>query len=232
METSHASDRNGFYENTTQMAGKWINDTTSMLTDAYNKQMNLSFGVYNNYVNSFVESFKNMIAPTKNNSSFFFQPDYLLKGMINPAKFMSFNDNWSMPSAKYMEKFYKQMVDFNHQWLNVYNKEFHLNGSNLNGVVEAFRKIMENELEAAKNIFMLYYDVTDEQWEFALESFKKIQEEMNKEFNRLVKSQEELVFAMMKSNNNGNEHTKHEHKEVEVSVHGHSPKKNKVHQDV
>ena len=232
METAHTTDHNGFYENTTQMAGKWINDTTSMLTDAYNKQMNLSFGVYNNYVNSLVESFKNMIAPTKNNSMFFFQPDYLLKGMINPTKFMNLNDNWSAPSAKYMEKLYKQLVDFNHQWLNVYNKEFHMNGSNLNGVVEAFRKIMENEMEAAKNIFMLYYDVTDEQWEFALESFKKIQEEMNKEFNRLVKSQEELMFAMMKSNNKEKEHTKHEHKEAEVSVHGHSPKKNKIHQDV
>ena len=63
METHQASEKNGFYENTTHMAGKWINDTTNMLTDAYNKQMNLSFGIYNNYMNSFVDSIKNFVAP-------------------------------------------------------------------------------------------------------------------------------------------------------------------------
>ena len=231
MQTHHTTDPNGFYENTTQMAGKWINETTSMLTEAYNKQMNLSFGVYNNYMKSLIESYKNMITPTKNNSVLFYQPDLLMKGMQNPFKYFMWNDGWPVSSSKYIEKSFRQMLDLNHQWLNSFNKEFHLNGANMNGVVEAFRKIMENDLDAGKNIFMTYFDVSDEQLEFALESFKKLQEETNKEFKRMVKVQEELMLAIIKSNQ-PNEHDNKTTKDFKDSdSHSNSIKKTRVNHD-
>lgn len=199
MENVSAAKKNYMFENADMLNGKWLNEISVMMIDALNKQRNFSFGIYNNYINTYMDALKNVWNPALNYAFANYRNGDALKNIFNTLN--NYN-NMINPFMLSLDKVIKQLTDYNQQVMDNLNKNIFLTENGRNNFVEAYMKLIESRMDALKNVIETYLNVRKQQINFTMEATKKVQDRINQEFDLILNAQEEFWATYMKSNRN------------------------------
>ncbi len=174
-----------------QTTNKWMNDASSAMMDMFKKQAEMSSSFYSNLFNSFSGANKNSFNPMANfNNPFtsvfsnpFSSDNDMMKNMFSPFNAFGMNSSFSNP----FEKAIKQLTDFNQNLLTSFGKPFGNGNQDLGALTENYKNIVEKEMETSKKMMRSLVEAYHKQMEFTIENNKKLHEEMNAQFNQLLK---------------------------------------------
>ncbi len=189
METSKSNDT---FREGAKVFEKWLNDSNSAITDIYNKQLNLTTKFYDNLLNSTVGNSSNFWDGRSLVDSFF--KGDLVKRFSFPFSGNGNGNSILTPSLTNFENSYKQMVEFNRNWLSAYSERYNKNNSEWNTISEDYMKLFEKRLESSKKIFNSYVESFDNGLDFSVKNNKKILEEITEQFN-LLNNQSQKFWA-------------------------------------
>lgn len=183
METNKTNSANETLLEGAQTTNKWMNDASSAMMDMYKKQTDMASSFYSNLFNSISGTNKNSTNPLANFSNPFSNGNDMMKNMFAPFNGFGMNSFSSNPFEKVM----KQLTDFNQNLLSSLNKPFGNGNQDFGALTENYKNVVEKEMETSKKMMGSLVEAYHKQMEFTMENNKKLQEEMNTQFNQLVK---------------------------------------------
>ncbi len=191
METTNA---NHTEQSNSKTAEKMMNDTSKGIMDMYTKNINLITNFYSNLFNSFSNGNKGF----NNNygSSTNFMNNDFAKLFSNPYNGMG--NNFSPQALPTFNNVYQQMIDYNTNLFSMLSKGMNTN-TDWNGIGKKEEEIIENRLEATKNMRHSILESYNKQLDSVNENNKKMMQETTDQFNLLMKQNQKLwadIFSM------------------------------------
>jgi methyl-accepting chemotaxis protein len=171
------------------------NNTLTSIMDGYRKQLNAVSEFYTNAFNSFSIQNKNMWNPLQNQSNLFFNYDSL-KSMFIPFNGFNINAGFSNP----LNAMVKHVSDYNHNLMGSLTKQFDNTNSDGNSIGDKYQKLVEERTEASKVYINTLADTINKQMESTLSTNKKMQEEINKQFEDILKHSQQFWTDVLKMN--------------------------------
>lgn len=194
----------------TKTAEKMLNDSSKQIMDFYTTQLNVATSFYKNLFDSFSTGNKGW-----NNTPDFsngFSNNHLTKTFTMP--FGGFSNNFSNPFLQPFNDFYKQMADTNTAMFT--NLTTGLKGNtDMSEFSKKIQDTINTQIEASKTILKNTTEAYTKRLDFSLENNKKAIEEMNNQFNTIVKQNQKLWSDLISSTEAP---TKNEEKIVKDSI--------------
>ena len=175
-------------------AEKMLNDSSKEIIDFYTKQLNTASGFYKNLF----ESFSNVNRGWNNIPDFSngFLNNDLSKVFAIP--YSGVNTNFTNPFLPTFDKLYKQMVDYNTtMFTNLTNRL--QSSADVFEISKKYQDVINTRIEAYKNILKTTTDASNKQVSFYIENNKNIMEEMNNQFDIIVKQNQKFWSDLMPS---------------------------------
>lgn len=171
-----------------KVAEKWLTDTSTAMMEIYNKQLNLATGYYTNFLNSTLGNNKGWNDNNGFSESFF--SNNLLKNFSIP---LNGNGNlFATPFQAAIENVFKQIGEYNKNLLAAFNNQVKHSEIDLSVINSEYIETVEKRLDATKNIFNRLSEAYNKEFEFATENNKKILEEINEQFNTVIKQNQKF----------------------------------------
>ena len=175
-------------------AEKLLNNSSKEIMDFYTKQFNVVTGFYKNLFESFstVNKGWNNTPDFSNN----FLNNDLTKSFATPFNGMS--NNFANPFQPTFDKLYKQMVDYNTtMFTNLTNGL--KSSTDVSEISKKYQNEINTRIEASKNILKTASDAYNKQANFSIENNKNTMEEMNNQFDVMVKQNQKFWSDLMTS---------------------------------
>ena len=173
---------------------KMLHDSSKEIMDFYTKQFNVVTGFYKNLFESFSTVNKGW-----NNT-----PDFsnnFLNNDLTKAFAMSFSgmsNNFANPFQPTFDKLYKQMIDYNTtMFTNLTNGL--KSSTDVSEISKKYQNEINTRIEASKNILKTASDAYNKQANFSIENNKNTMEEMNNQFDVMVKQNQKFWSDLMTS---------------------------------
>ena len=173
---------------------KLLNNTNSVMTDMYKKQMEVATGFYNNLLNSGLghnnpwsqnTAIQNMF-PSMDTSKWF----------ANPLTNFS-TGNMQNQFVAPMENGMKQMMEFNQNLISAFTNGIDNNKTNLGTIGEEYKETINSRFEASKEILNSISEAFNKQSESTLEMNQKTVNEISDQFNKVMKQNQKLWSDML-----------------------------------
>lgn len=182
MEATSNKTRETLNENA-KAAGKIFNDTNTALMDMYSKQLNLAIGFYTNFLNAAMGGIKNW----NQDSSY--------------TDFFQINDGFQNPFLTAFTKISNQLLEYNRNLFRDFNSEAKNNYSDWTEAGKKYKETIDLRLEAYKNIFKSTIEAYNKHLDSSIETNKKMMEDINAQFNSVVKSSQKFWADILNTNN-------------------------------
>lgn len=191
METTNANHNE---QSNSKTAEKMMNDTSKSIMDMYTKNINLVTNFYSNLFNSFSNGNKgfNNNYGTSNN---YMNNDF---AKLFSNSYSGMGNGFSPQTLPTFSNIYQQMIDYNTNLFSMLGKGMNtsINWNELGTKEEA---LIENRLEAIKNMRHSVIESYNKQLDNANENNKKMIQETTDQFNLLMKQNQKLwsdIFSM------------------------------------
>ena len=172
---------------TAKISEKWLSATTEAMMDVYNKQIQFTAKLYDNFINSFSGNNRNF-GEQKNVPNMFLNSD-LAKWPGLSFKTIENNYNPFFPS---IDDVYKKMLEYNRNFLESL-KNIKDNQIDWSAVNTEYFKTIESQLEASKKIGNSLNESYNTKKDFFIESNKKLMEEVNIQLGSLINQNQKIV---------------------------------------
>jgi hypothetical protein len=190
METKNSTKNNDNYFDSESTANKNFKTGTSALLDAYKKQMELMSDLYSNMFNSFSNQNRNIWNPVKDYADLFWNNADLKYPRMPFSNFS--NGNAANPFSISFDKIFRQISDQNQNLVDSFAKQFEEWTSNLNNLNGKYRQLVEKRMEISKEMLDASIDSYHKQVEFAVESNKKLAQELAEQANVLFRANQKF----------------------------------------
>lgn len=170
---------------------KWFNDSATAMMEIYNRQLNLTMSFYDNLFSMF-PAFGNVWSRNKNLTEAFNANTDLGKWMWRP--FTIGNVVPTNPFMDLFDKTYKQLLEYNRNLFSSFTE------TELEPIGKKYQESITSQLEASKKITNSIQEAFNKQLEVAAESDKKLLDEINGQFNTLMKQNQEFWTAVLNAN--------------------------------
>jgi len=218
METNQQKTNEMFGESA-KIANKWFGDAATSMMEIYNKQLNIAFGFYNNMFSSLSnQANRNQTLPFPN---LFGNGNGDAKAFFNPFSWMQDENKVLNPFANVFQNVFKQMNEYNRNWLNTLQNNFQLQQNDLLVLGEKYQQVMEKDWEATKNSLNAITEAYNTRIDSSIDFNKKLYSELNKLANSIMKGNEEFWMEVGRSyqaNAKADKTKKAERKEVLETV--------------
>lgn len=188
METTNT---NHMKQSVTDTTEKIMNDTSKEMTDIFTKNLNLVTGFYSNVFNSLSNGNKEFDSNYSSLTNF--TNNDFIKTFLNPFNGMgNVFFNQSLPR---FDNLYKQMMEYNTNLFSMLGNGININ-TDWSEVSKKEEAIIENRLEATKNMRHSIIEAYTKQLDSANEHNKKMIQETTEQFNLLMKQNQKLLTDM------------------------------------
>ncbi len=174
---------------------KLFNNVNTAMTDMYKKQMDMTTSFYNNLFNS---GLGNTNGWNQNNGfpNMFSTMD-VTKWFSNP--FTNFSATaFQNPFGTSMDKTMKGITEFNQNLLSTLTNGLQGNGTDWNEMSKEYKETIEARLAASKEILTSISEAFNKQLESSIDTNKKTVEEINNQFNLVMKQNQKLWADLFK----------------------------------
>jgi hypothetical protein len=191
METKKTN--NEAVNDNAKVSEKWMNTATETMMDVYNKQLQFTTKLYDNFFNTVLGSNKGS-GERKNVSDIFLNSD-LAKW---PGSMFNGSERGSTPFLASIDDIYKKMLEYNRNLMSSLQniKAYQIDWS---GVNDGYLKIIETQLEASKKIASSLSETYNKQMDFSIEVNKKLMEEINNQLISLAKQNQKMMTEFLKT---------------------------------
>ena len=172
---------------------KIFSDSTKQITDFYTKQLNTATGFYKNLFDSFS-------AGNKEWNTNAFSNGFLNNGLTKmfEVPLNGIGTNFTNPFLTIFDKMYKQMADYNSAMLSNLTNGMKSN-VDLSEISKTYQDMVNDRIEASKNILKTATDAYNKQLDFSIENNKKAIEEMRNQFNVMIRQNQKFRSDIMSS---------------------------------
>jgi hypothetical protein len=196
METNQQKTSELFGESA-KIANKWFSDAASSMMEIYNKQLNMTFGFYNNLFSSFS-------GQTTRNPSLIFPNAFGngngdTKAFFNPFSWMQDENKILNPLSNVYQGMFKQLTEYNKNLLRTLQNNFQLQQNDLTMLGEKYQQVLEKDWQAVKNSLNSISEAYNARIESSMDFNKKLAAELNRLSNILIRNNEEFWSQAAKS---------------------------------
>lgn len=170
-----------------KMSEKWFNETSEAMMNAYNKQLQFTTGLYENFTNMFFGSTKNW-SDRQNFSELFLNSD-LAKW---PGVSFTGSNGGSNIFLSSFDRIYKQTLEYNRNLLASLNSTIKDNQFDWSKINEDYMKSAELQLEVSKKIIVSLSEMSNKQLDLSIDYNNKVMDEINTQLNALVKQNQKM----------------------------------------
>jgi len=189
----------GVFDETTKMANKWLADTCSVMTNIYDKQLKTTLGFYDTLFNSFSGTEKDGQAHSNFIPSFFAGTE-IFKSMLRPFNSFASNGNSLTFFTSQLGELYKQMSEFNSKLFASMQEDLKNRQSDWNELREKYNKIIEEQWRFTQNMVNSLQEIYVKQMNHSMELNKKLQREMNEQFEQAADRNKKIWSDLTKTN--------------------------------
>lgn len=223
METTNSN--NQPLTESVKIAEKWFNDTKTAVSGIFTKQFNFTMDLYTEMFNSLSANNKRW----NNNKDF---TEMYFNNMTNITKWFSTPNNngftvfsnaaVSNPYLFLMDKMYKQTMEFNSNLFSSFNSTAKNSETEWNTFNNEYKLIFDRQLQASKAIFESVSNAYGKQLNYAADTNKKMMEELNEQYNSMLKQNQKIWKDAFK---NEQETYEGDHKNGKEYNHNHGSKR-------
>ena len=203
-----------------KIAGKLMKDTSAVMMDIYDRQVNRTTKYYSDLFDSISGRNKNL-EETRSFTDLLFSDEFA-KGIWNP--FSTARSSFSNPMIGSFDRTYKQMLNYNSDMLSVFNKMVKSNQFNWGSVSSQYIEAVENQIEATKSILSSLSAAYNKQLDLSFETNKNVFEELNEQFNSMLKQNQLFLNDLLQTSQifkEGEEKKSKEHEHNGDKKHAH-----------
>lgn len=170
-----------------KMSEKWLTEISEAMMSVYNKQLQFSTEIYENFSNMLFGNTKGW-GERKNFSDMFLNSD-LAKWPGTSFTETSGNSNVFMAS---FDKIYKQTLEYNRNFLASLNSAMKNNQVDWSKTNAEYLKTMEMQFEISKKTIVSLSETSNRQLDLSIEANKQLMERLNVQLNSLMKQNQKL----------------------------------------
>lgn len=183
-----------------KMSEKWFNETSEAMMNVYNKQLQFTTGLYENFANMFFGNTKSW-SERQNFSELFLNSD-LAKW---PGVSFTGSNGGSNIFLSSFDRIYKQTLEYNRNLLASLNNTMKENQFDWSKINEDYLKSTELQLEISKKMIISLSEMSNKQLDLSIDYNKKVMDEINTQLNALVKQNQKMwteVYNMQEQQSN------------------------------
>ena len=191
METTKANET---IIESAKLAEKWFNDTNNAMMEIYNKQLNLTTGLYNNFFSTLTGNVKGL-GDSKNIFDSMLKNDFT-KWFSMPSS--NYNSIMSNSILSTFDGMYKQITDFNRNITTTLHSQLNNREHDWSSLNKEYMETIEKQMEVYKKIINTISEANNRELSLSLENNKKIIEEINEQFGAIIKQNQKFWSEALK----------------------------------
>lgn len=197
METKNAKKTNGAFDGTGKES-ELFNIASSTMIDSYKKQLDTVFGFYKNIFNSAIGAGRNNWGSDLNVNPFL-TANNSFKSFFSPLSWLKTDGEYTGQLTSVYENFFREVSEFNKNWLGAFQNTYNLGHSASVELNEKYQQLLEERRNATKSAMDSLTETYNKQLDFSVESNKKMISELNKQMERVIKSNAEFWNGVVKT---------------------------------
>lgn len=170
-----------------KMSEKWLTETSEAMMNVYNKQLQFTTELYENFSTMFFGNTKGW-GERKNFSDMFLNSDLAKWPGISFSETSS-SSNVFMAS---FDKMYKQALEYNRNLLASLNSAMKNNQVDWSKINAEYLKTIEMQLEISKKTIVSLSETANRQLDLSIETNKQLMEKLNVQMSSLMKQNQKL----------------------------------------
>lgn len=196
METKNPKKTNGTF-NEAGRTRELLNNASSVMIDLYKKQLDTTFGFYNNIFNSAMGVGRNSWGIDLNANPFL-PSSNSFKSLFSPFSWFKSDGEHTDRITPVYENFFKQISEFNKNWLGAFQETYHFGQNDLAALNEKYQKLLEDRRNAMKAIMDNLIETYNKQLDFSAQLNKKMLSELDIQMNKALKANMEFWASVVK----------------------------------